>query len=220
MAARRDIVIVSFALCSLLSFVPAHARADVTPHARAVERSRASARAERRQLAAHVRAQVAARLRRSIGPEAERRLAQAIVAEAEMAGLDPLLVLALIHVESSFDPNAVSSAGAVGLMQLSEATMRRELERSGLPPADRLDPVASVQVGVRYLRRLVVAFGEVDVALMAYNAGPNRIARNLRGGGIPERFHSYPRRVKSELERQRRALGSSSARPPVQLAAR
>jgi soluble lytic murein transglycosylase-like protein len=135
------------------------------------------------------------------------RVARAIVADAELTGVDPLLVLALIRIESAFDPHAVSAAGAVGLMQLKDATMRAELARSGLPASNPHDPVASVRAGIRYLRRLIDAFGGVDVALMAYNAGPNRILGHQRRGRIPERFHLYPRKVKHEMERLRRTAG-------------
>jgi hypothetical protein len=157
-----------------------------------------------------VHAQVATRMPAE-PPNVRRRLAQAIIAEAERARLDPLLVLALIHVESSFDPQAVSEAGARGLMQLLEPTMRRELERSGLAAADPHDPVANVQAGVRYLKRLIDTFGNVDAALMAYNAGPNRIRGHLRRGGIPERFHVYPKRVHGEMQRLRLAAGAAPA---------
>jgi soluble lytic murein transglycosylase-like protein len=104
----------------------------------------------------------------------------------------------------------VSSAGAVGLMQLKEGTMRAEAERGGLRSADPRDPVASVQAGVRYLRRLVDAFGSVELALMAYNAGPARIVAHLRQGGVPERFHGYPRKVLGEAERLRRAAAAGA----------
>jgi soluble lytic murein transglycosylase-like protein len=143
-----------------------------------------------------------------------RALARTVVAEAEVARIDPLLVLALIEVESSFDSGAVSRRGAQGLMQLRGPTMRRERERAGLPPADPADPVANVQSGVRYLRRLLDAFKREDVALMAYNAGPNRILGYLREGRIPDRFHAYPRKVRSELRRLRRDL----APPPPEVA--
>ena len=144
-----------------------------------------------------------------------RALARTIVAEAERAGIDPLLVLALIEVESSFEVGARSNRGARGLMQLREPTMRAERARAGLPPADPHDPIANVQSGVAYLRRLLDAFRREDVALMAYNAGPNRILGYMREGGIPERFHVYPRKVRSELRRLRRSL----APPPSELAA-
>lgn len=134
-----------------------------------------------------------------------RRLARAIHDEATRAGLDPLLVLALIHVESSFDPGAVSPAGATGLMQLREPTMRQEAERSGLSSADPRDPVANVRAGVRYLHRLVAAFGSVELGLMAYNAGPHRIAGLWRTDPLPDRLCAYPQRVRGELERVERA---------------
>jgi soluble lytic murein transglycosylase-like protein/rubrerythrin len=203
---------------------PVLARAEVST-ATAVEatpRSPPAAAAEadgneRSALADRIRAQVAKRMPRH-GRALHARLARAILAEAELAGLDPLLVLALIHVESSFDPLAVSSAGAVGLMQLVGPTLRRELARSGLGARDPHDPVTNVQAGVRYLRRLLDAFGHMDVALMAYNAGPNRIRGHLRRGEIPKRFLVYPRKVNGELERLRSALGTA-APVPSQVAA-
>ena len=145
-------------------------------------------------------------------PDAERgRLAEAIVDEALAARIDPVLVLALIEVESRFDPGARSYADARGLMQLLPATMRSEAERSGIAFEDPHDPVANVQAGVRYLRRLLDAFGRSEVALMAYNAGPNRILGYLREGAIPERFHDYPRKVRAEERRLRRHLGLEPA---------
>jgi soluble lytic murein transglycosylase-like protein len=145
-----------------------------------------------------------------LDPFGRRILARTIVDEAGAARIDPLLVLALIEVESSFDPAALSVRGARGLMQLREPTMRRELERHGLTLDDPHDPVANVRAGVRYLRRLLDAFGREEVALMAYNAGPNRILGYLREGEIPQRFHGYPRRVKTELRRLRRSMGPAA----------
>lgn len=138
------------------------------------------------------------------------RLAATIVREAEEAALDPLLVLAVIEVESRFDAEARSQAGAMGLMQLREPTLRGELRRHGLE-GDLHDPVTNVRAGIRYLRRLMNAFPGEDVALMAYNAGPNRILGYLRDGEIPDRFHVYPRRVKAVLRRLQRDAASSSA---------
>jgi soluble lytic murein transglycosylase-like protein len=139
-------------------------------------------------------------------PTDERaRLAATIAREAEEARLDPMLVMAVIEVESGFDVAALSGAGAKGLMQLRVPTMQRELRRHGLD-GDPGDPVMNVRAGVRYLHRLVKAFGHEDLALMAYNAGPNRILGYLRAGEIPERFRVYPRRVRAELHRLRRGF--------------
>ncbi|WP_242339377.1 MULTISPECIES: lytic transglycosylase domain-containing protein [Anaeromyxobacter] len=146
----------------------------------------------------------------SLGADRRGALARTIVAEAQAARIDPLLVLALIEVESSFDPRALSGAGARGLMQLREPTMRRELQRAGLLHLDLHDPAANVVAGVRYLRRLLDAFGREEVALMAYNAGPNRILGYLREGEIPARFHAYPRRVQALHRKLRRSAGGTA----------
>jgi hypothetical protein len=142
----------------------------------------------------------------SLDIDVRGRLAATIVSEAEEANLDPLLVLAVIEVESSFDAGALSEAGAMGLMQLRGPTLRSELRRHGLQ-GDLDDPVTNVQAGVRYLRRLMNAFPAEDVALMAYNAGPNRILGYMRAGEIPDRFRVYPRRVKAVLRRLHREAG-------------
>lgn len=145
-----------------------------------------------------------------------QRLARTLVLEAELARIDPLLVLAVIEVESSYDLAARSSRGALGLMQLREPTLRREVERAGLDWADPRDPTTNLRAGIRYLRRLLDAFGREEVALMAYNAGPNRILGYLReGDGIPERFHVYPRKVKAELRRLRRTFPSDATTKPA-----
>jgi soluble lytic murein transglycosylase-like protein len=152
---------------------------------------------------------------RRLAPGQRTVVARAILEEAARVAMDPLLVLAVIQVESRFDARAASRAGAVGLMQLLHPTMREEAERSGLPSDDPWDPVANVRAGVRYLHRLVSAFEDLEVALMAYNAGPNRIRRHLREGGVPARFLAYPRTVVRELAR----LSAPGGRPPERPAA-
>jgi hypothetical protein len=148
--------------------------------------------------------------------EGRDRLARTLVLEAELARIDPLLVLAVIEVESAYDLTARSSRGARGLMQLREPTLRREVQRAGLDWADPHDPATNLRAGIRYLRRLLDAFGREEVALMAYNAGPNRILGYLREGeGIPERFHVYPRKVKAEMRRLRRAYPEQPAADPA-----
>lgn len=139
-------------------------------------------------------------------PESDRtRLADVIYEEAKAASLDPLFVLAVIAVESGFDHVAESDRGARGLMQLRPETLRHEAERSRLRGEDLDDPILNVRAGVRYFRRLVRAFGSTDLALMAYNAGPNRILRYLEEEGeVPDRFLVYPQKVAGELQRLQR----------------
>ncbi|HSG38030.1 MAG TPA: lytic transglycosylase domain-containing protein [Thermoanaerobaculia bacterium] len=94
--------------------------------------------------------------------------------------INPHLVAALIHVESSFNPRAVSRKGAVGLMQLLPDTARR----FGLKTRkDLFVPEKNLDAGIRYLKWLNKRFsGDVEKILAAYNAGEGAVARF---GGIP-----------------------------------
>jgi len=129
-----------------------------------------------------------------------RRVMAAIVREARRNGLDPALVAAVIQVESHFDPFAVSSAGACGLMQLMPPTARWLLEKGSEPkqirPAHLFNPVFNIELGTGYLAHLMSRFdGDLTRALIAYNAGPG-IARSLqRGSSAWRRLHTYPKNV-------------------------
>jgi hypothetical protein len=136
------------------------------------------------------------------GQEVQEAVALALALEAEAVRVDPLLVLAMIEVESGFDPAAASGAGAQGLMQLLPATLRREATALGLGEVDPRDPVANVRSGVRYLRRCLDSYpGHLELALVAYNAGPNRVFDLLQEGGLPAWALAYPRRVEAERRR-------------------
>jgi len=92
-------------------------------------------------------------------------------------GLAPSLVNAVIAQESGFNPNAVSSAGAAGLMQIMPATA------ASLGLTDPFDPVANLRAGMAYLSSLVRRYnGDIPLALAAYNAGPEAVSQY---GGIP-----------------------------------
>ncbi len=92
-------------------------------------------------------------------------------------GLDPALVKAVIKAESGGDPLAVSSKGALGLMQLMPGTAEE------LMVYDPLDPEENIWGGSQYLSKLVDMFhGDIISALAAYNAGPGAVARF---GGLP-----------------------------------
>lgn len=160
-----------------------------------------------------------------LGAAGRARLVEAILEESERNWLDPLVVLAMIEVESRWDRGAKSRRGARGLMQVRPATFRREAARSGLPDEDPYDPALNVRAGVRYYRRLLDAFGSEESALMAYNAGPARIREYQRSGGVPKRLRAYPRRVRNEVARLRRVLGMTggpavAARGPLEAEAR
>jgi soluble lytic murein transglycosylase-like protein len=134
-------------------------------------------------------------------------LAGAIAEEARLVGLDPVLVLAIIEVESSWDPDAVSERDARGLMQLRRPTLEGEARRGRLPSADAHDPQVNVRAGIRYYGRLLRRFKDEDLALVAYNAGPNRLSGFLRAEeGVPERLWDYPQRIRREERRLRERL--------------
>jgi soluble lytic murein transglycosylase len=99
-------------------------------------------------------------------------------ARAKSRGLDPAIVAALVCQESTFDPGALSSAGARGLMQIIPVTGRALARAVGVRfRAQSLhNPEVSLEYGTRYLRQMTDEFGgRVERALAAYNAGPHRV---------------------------------------------
>lgn len=97
-----------------------------------------------------------------------------VTAYAAENDLPPSLVFAVIRTESHFQPDAVSSAGAKGLMQLMDGTY--EWIQTKLPgesePAERVfDPEVNIRCGTKLLALLIKEFGDTETALAAYNAG-------------------------------------------------
>jgi soluble lytic murein transglycosylase len=130
-----------------------------------------------------------------------RRIEVAIVRESRRNGLDPLLIAAVIQVESHFDPFAVSGVGAFGLMQLMPPTAQwlYEKDEGGggkLRPAHLFNPVLNIELGSAYLAELMNRFdGDLQLALIAYNAGPG-VAHSLRRGSRAwRRLEVYPKTV-------------------------
>jgi len=123
-------------------------------------------------------------------------LARTIVGEAHRNGLDPLLVMALIHVESRFNSFAVSPVGALGLMQVLPSTgeeLAAELGIAWHGSQTLFDPIVNVRLGVAYLHQLSQRYEDLPTALAAYNWGPGRIDRRIRRGStLPT---DYPRLV-------------------------
>ena len=93
---------------------------------------------------------------------------------AQSANIDPYLVRCLIKVESDYNPDAVSVAGAAGLMQLMQETAWQ------YGCTNRADPESNIRAGVAHLAYLLKRFyGDVSLALAAYHAGGTRVSKNM-----------------------------------------
>jgi membrane-bound lytic murein transglycosylase B len=115
--------------------------------------------------------------------------AEIIASAAEAHGVDPLLVRALIQVESGYHPRARSRKGAMGLMQLMPSTAREYNVRHPF------EPKANIEAGIKHLKTLIDRFGDdVGLALAAYNAGPGAVEKF---NGIPpyRETRSYVSRI-------------------------
>ena len=116
------------------------------------------------------------------------RFGSLIEEAARETKLDSALISSVIRAESNGDPNAVSPAGAKGLMQLIDSTARE------LKVQDAFDPRQNIRAGSRYLRQMLDRFGDLKLALAAYNAGPGNVTKH---GGMPpfKETRTYVRRV-------------------------
>ncbi len=128
----------------------------------------------------------------SVAPRYQDEIARA----SERTGLAPELITAVIAAESNFNPNAVSSKGAQGLMQLMPATA------ASLGVRDVWDPRQNIRGGSDHLARLYAKYDDLSLALAAYNAGEGRVTQY---GGVPpfRETRTYVRRVLSYYERYR-----------------
>lgn len=131
---------------------------------------------------------VAFALRYRISPQLASTIQDAALAQ----GLDPDLGFRLVRAESNFNPRARSHAGALGYTQLMPRTARW-LDRGMTTPERIMRPEANLAAGFRYLRRLIDKYGDLRLALLAYNRGEGAVDRDLRRGRNPE--NGYTRRV-------------------------
>ncbi len=125
---------------------------------------------------------------------------------ANIYDLNEELVLSLINVESSFDENALSNAGAMGLMQILPSTAMEIAPKIGLndfKPNDLYNPEININIGCYYLRYLLNLFENDEVkALCAYNAGFNRVYEWLdEKGKLTEIAYKETRNYVKKIQR-------------------
>jgi soluble lytic murein transglycosylase len=145
---------------------------------------------------------------------------------AALRALDPYLVLALIREESAFAPQAVSRAGARGLMQLMQQTADITAREHKLPPvtAAALEtPERNIQIGVAHLADLVRDFGgNLSLTLAAYNAGRQAVQRWVQRYGFADEVEfvedipytetrNYVKRVLGNYDRYQTLYGTPRA---------
>lgn len=136
--------------------------------------------------------------RSALGPARPSQYDPLIEEASDRHGVEASLVKAVIHSESSFNPYAVSSSGAKGLMQLMDGT------GEGMGVTDPFDPAQNINGGTRYLAGLLRKYdGDESVALAAYNAGPGRMDRlGIRTeADLKEKLHLLPRETRQYVEK-------------------
>lgn len=143
-------------------------------------------------------------LKPSLEPELARRIATLTQQECTLFGRDPNLVLAIMAVESDFNPKAVSSVGATGLMQVMPH-WRKVLGMNG----DLTDPAVSIRAGIQILGFYLEMYGDLTMALTAYNRGPGPVDAALRKSASPA--NGYEAKVLATYEKLKRL--DSASRP-------
>ncbi len=155
-------------------------------------------------------------LQTRLTPDEEVVLARHVYENSREHDLPPLLLLAIIKVESSFGTHAVSAVGARGLMQVMPSTGRWVVSQLGAewPGDDRLfEPGFNLALGSRYFAELLAKFGSVEKAIIAYNWGETAVRRRLMDGRrLPQ---SYLRRVQRAYHELQRRYGDAPATPSL-----
>lgn len=126
---------------------------------------------------------------KSVATNAPANINALINQSSQKYGVDPKLVSAVAQAESNYTPNAVSDAGAVGVMQLMPDTA------SSLGVTNIYDPRDNIEGGVKYIKQLLNTFdGDVSKAVAAYNAGPQAV-KNYNGVPPYAETQNYVKKV-------------------------
>jgi soluble lytic murein transglycosylase-like protein len=121
-------------------------------------------------------------LQSNLGSHEIGRLTNAVYSESKKYGYDPLFLLAVIKVESSFKKRAVSDKGAIGYMQMKPSTGLDLAQKTGIDwsgKAALFDPRTNVHLGSMYLYKLILDFKDLQHAIVAYNLGETETRRRL-----------------------------------------
>ena len=149
----------------------------------------------------------------SITPTDARKLAKLIIDECNNYEIDPFIILAVIQTESNFTPKAVSSKGAIGLMQVMPKTGAFVAKDRGISYNGRnslYDPFVNVKLGIHYLSFLEDKFDTIENALAAYNYGPAKFANSKTLSTHPPKYVKKVLNFKSFLEEESILLAKRS----------
>ena len=117
-------------------------------------------------------------------PDTVRHWQQPIERAAEAHGISPKLIAIQMILESGGDPRAVSSMGAIGLMQVMPSTAAEIAQRRGIHRYDLSDPATNIDFGAWYLAQQWRAFGSAGLSAAAYNGGPGMVLGWQAGRGM------------------------------------
>ena len=134
------------------------------------------------------------------------RIPELIYTISQKYGYDPLFLTAVIITESSFNNWARSRVGALGLMQIRPQTglqLASETNTHWKGKPTLFDPETNIALGAYYLNKLTLRFGDLSLALEAYNHGPSRIRKYLKRGYRPK---TYSRKVYKNYKRIRQSI--------------
>lgn len=194
---RRSLLVTVLAALGLAALSAAATRAAMGPRIHALETQAASARAETRDALSDMavleqrleRMTVVAGFSSEFGVPAD--LSAAIYEAAVRENLEPHLAFRLVATESAFRRRAISPVGAVGYAQVMPATAAW-LE-PGVTERDLFDRDTNLRLGFRYLRMLLDQYGDVRLALLAYNRGPGIVNSIVARGEDPA--NGYARQI-------------------------
>ena len=140
-------------------------------------------------------------------------MAEVITEQAKLHNIDPLLIIALIQVESNFKDKALSNKGAKGLMQLlpDTASYIHKKNNKGINKIEDLyDMETNIKLGTAYMDYLLKKTnGNVEHALIAYNMGPSNMYRAMKNNRLPKKYSNKVLSVYNDLQKKVDSLNTA-----------